>query len=143
MGARILCAVLLATTMARAAAAEELVAIVHADRDAKLSVSEIAQIYLKRRRFWQDGGAILPVNRDAGSPARESFESRVLGEDARQLAVYWNRQYFRGVLPPATLASDEAVKRFVASEPRAIGYISRRLVDGSVKVVVSLGNPPD
>jgi hypothetical protein len=57
------------------------------------------------------------------------------------LAVYWNRQYFRGVLPPATLASDEAVKRFVALEPNAVGYIRASQVDESVSVVRYL-NPP-
>ena len=38
---------------------------------------------------------------------------RVFGSRASQLVVYWIRQYFQGVLPPATLASDEAVRRFV------------------------------
>jgi len=124
--------------MAGPAFAEDLVVIVHADRDVRLTLPEVAQIYLKKRRFWEGGKRIVPVNRDSGSAAREGFTRRVFGEDAAQLVVYWNRQYFRGVLPPATLASDEAVRRFVAREPLAIGYISARLADASVKVVLRL-----
>ena len=48
------------------------------------------------------------------------------------------RAYFNGVLPPATLASDEAVRRFVADEPRAIGYVRREAVDDSVRVVMRI-----
>ena len=122
-------------------AAQELVVIVHVDRRQELSRSELAQIFLKRRRFWSDGQPILPVNRESGSPARELFSRMVFGEDAPDLGVYWNRQYFRGVLPPATLASDEAVRRFVAGEPRAIGYVAPRTADASVRVVLRLGAP--
>ena len=56
--------------------------------------------------------------------------------EATQLGVYWNREYFRGVLPPATLASDEAIRRFVARDRRVIGYVDARLIDDSVRVVL-------
>lgn len=129
-----------AAAAAAPAAAGDLVVIVHGDRDARLSVAEVGHIYLKQRRFWSDGSAIVPVNRDSGSETRERFVRRIFGEDTRRLEVYWNRQYFHGVLPPATLASDEAVKRFVAGEPRAIGYVdsSRIELDASVRVVLRL-----
>ena len=120
--------------------AEELVVIVHAERTVEPSVQDIAQIYLKKRRFWSDGAPIVPVNRDARSRAREFFVRIVFGAELRQLVVYWNQEYFRGVLPPVTLASDEAVRRFVASEPRAIGYIHPSAVDDSVKVAAHLGD---
>jgi ABC-type phosphate transport system substrate-binding protein len=130
---------LLATSSA--SADERLAVIVNADRAIELSVEEIGQIYLRKRRFWSNGEPIVPVNRDAGSSARSLFTRVVFGEQARRLAVYWNRQYFRGVLPPATLASDEAVKRFVSREPDAIGYVHASAADGSVRVVLHLGPP--
>jgi hypothetical protein len=108
----------------QASPAADLAVIVHAGRQVSLTPSDLARIYLKQRRHWPDGDAILPVNREAGSEARRLFERRVLGDRAGRLVVYWNQQYFRGVLPPATLASDEAVLRFVAGEPRAIGYVA-------------------
>jgi ABC-type phosphate transport system substrate-binding protein len=131
---------LIAVTITSPTYAEELVVIVHAQRTVEPSLEDIAQIYLKKRRFWSDGDPIVPVNRDARSRAREFFVRTVFGTELRQLAVYWNREYFRGVLPPATLASDEAVRRFVASEPRAIGYVHPSAVDDSVKIAARLSN---
>lgn len=132
---------LVAVAIARPVLAEDLAVIVHVERKTQLTVEQVAQIYLKKRRFWDDGERIVPVNRDSRSAAREWFVRRVFGPGAQQLVVYWNRQYFQGVLPPATLASDEAVKRFVAGEPLAIGYVHPRVVDGSVRVVLHLRDP--
>jgi len=122
--------------------AEGIAVIVHPEREADgLAAEVIAQIYLKQRGFWPEGEAIVPINREAGSAIREGFSRRVLGRRASKLRSYWNRRYFQGVLPPATLASDEAVRRFVAAEPRAIGYVSASAVDGSVRVVLSIESP--
>ena len=123
------------------AAAEELAVIVHGKRADRPNAAEIGQIYLKQRRFWADGARIVPINRESGSPPRLVFDRRVLDASPEKLSVYWNRQYFQGVLPPVTLASDEAVKRFVASERRAIGYVDPRVVDDSVRVVFQLNQP--
>ena len=128
--------VLLISVLESPALANRMAVIVHADRIVDLDLEQIAQIYLKRRRFWAGGDAIVPVNREAGSPAREVFTREVLRIDATRLGVYWNRAYFRGVLPPATLASDEAIRRFVARDRRAIGYVDARLIDDSVRVVL-------
>jgi ABC-type phosphate transport system substrate-binding protein len=134
----LLVGVLAAAALAGPAGAGDLVVIVNASRDARLTEAEVAQIYLRQRRFWEDGEAIVPVNRDSGSDAREAFGRRIFGGNTRRLEIYWNRQYFQGVLPPATLASDEAVKRFVAGERRAIGYIAADLVDATVRAVLRL-----
>jgi len=141
-GRTLLLAPLLALAIASSAHAQDLAVIVHADRAEQPTLAQIAQIYLKKRRFWSDGDPVVPVNRDAESAPRAFFARTVVGKDLRQLVVYWNREYFRGVLPPATLASDEAVRRFVASEPRAIGYIHPDVVDDSVRVILHLGAPP-
>lgn len=121
---------------AEPASANRLAVIVNVNRDATIDLDDLTQIYLKRRRFWTGGEPILPINREAGSPVREEFTARVLRVDATQLALYWNREYFDGVLPPATLASDEAILRFVARDRRAIGYVDASAVDGSVRVVL-------
>lgn len=131
--------VLLISLLATApAAAEEIAVIVNNSRVETLDREEIAQIYLKKRRFWSDGSPILPINRNAAADARAHFDAAVFGSGAGRLRVYWNRAYYDGVLPPATLASDEAIRRFITSEPRAIGYIPRNAVDASVRVVILL-----
>lgn len=115
-----------------------LAVIVHPERRAELSVDDLAQLYLRRRRFWNDGDPIQPLNLPGGTPLRSAFSSSVLRQSEARIAEYWNRQYFYGVLPPATLASTEAVRRYVASDPNAIGYVPLSEVDASVRVVFEL-----
>src|SRR5262245_3965662 len=112
--------------------------IVHPERHATLSIGEIAQIYLRRKRFWDDGSPIVPLNLPSEATLRARFSRLVLNQPEARLADYWNRQYFYGILPPATLASTEAVRRYVASDPNAIGYVPASEVDGSVHVVLQL-----
>ncbi|MGH8590103.1 MAG: hypothetical protein ACREXX_12490, partial [Gammaproteobacteria bacterium] len=103
--------------------AVDVVVIVHPRRTSQLSLEDVAQIYLKRRRFWDDGSPVVPLNLLSGTPLRERFSRVVLRDSEARLADYWNRQYFYGIFPPATLASTEAVRRYVASDPNAIGYL--------------------
>lgn len=112
--------------------------IVHPSRPAELSPDILAQIYLRRKRFWDDGVPIVPLNLAAGTALRERFSQRVLGQREERLAEYWNRQYFYGILPPSTLASTAAMVRYVASDPNALGYVPADEVDGSVRVVLTL-----
>ena len=108
---------LTALGVAPAVAGPRLAVVGHPVRSPELTVGDLAQIFLKKRRFWADGEPILPVNREATSEVRQAFTESIFEGQAGRLVVYWNRQYFQGILPPATLASDEAVKRFVAGEP--------------------------
>ncbi len=121
-----------------AAGDSDIVVIVHPDRHMALSIDDVAQIYLRRHRVWDDGNAIVPLNLASGHELRTRFSRAVLRQGDRRLADYWNRQYFLGVLPPATLASTEAMRRYVASDPNAIGYLPASEVDSSVRVVLHL-----
>lgn len=116
----------------------ELVVIVHPSRTVTLSRADVANIYLKRRRFWDGGAVIVPVNQEAESPAREQFSRKVLGAPSRAFASYWNEEYFHGTFPPVTLSSSAAVKRYVAAEVNAIGYVFAEEADSSVRVVLRL-----
>lgn len=125
---------------ARPAAADSGVkVIVHPSRAERLTKDDVRAIYLRQRRLWDDGRAIVPINLEAGSEARERFSESVFGQGSRRLATYWNQRYFEeGGFPPATLASQEAVLRFVAGNENAIGYVTQEDVGDSVKVVLVL-----
>ena len=113
--------------------------IAHPARAMKLSAGEVRAIYLKQQVLWNDGRPIIPINREAGSVARELFSKRLFGQDSLRLATYWNQRYFEaGEFPPATLASEEAVMRFVAGNENAIGYVTLDDVVDSVTVVLVL-----
>ncbi len=115
-----------------------LAVIVHPTRLALLTPADTALIYLKKRRFWEDGEPILAINQEPGAVARETFSQRIFGGDSTRLGAYWNEQYFQGILPPITLASNAAVKRYVANDRNAIGYIEQNQVDDSVHVALRL-----
>jgi ABC-type phosphate transport system substrate-binding protein len=125
-------------SVARAAElpAPTVVVIVHPSRADRVGLGQVRRIYLRQRRFWQDGEPILPVNREYGSATRRAFERIVFADLKVPLSRYWNEQYFLGVLPPATLASDLAVRQYVAARPNAIGYIDARNLDDSVRVLL-------
>jgi ABC-type phosphate transport system substrate-binding protein len=116
----------------------ELAVIVHPSRAGALTREAVQRIFQKRQRFWDDGHAIVAINQEVATPAREVFTRLVFGADASRLAAYWNEQYFHGVLPPIILGSEEAVVRYVASRPDAIGYVDTRHVDTSVAVALRL-----
>ena len=134
-------AALVLVVLAGAASAGDttpLAVVMHPTRHATLTRDDVALIYLRRKRFWDDGTPIVPLNLAGGSPMRAAFTDAVLRQSERVLADYWNRQYFYGILPPATLASTEAVLRYVASDPNAIGYVPASAVDGSVAVLIRI-----
>jgi ABC-type phosphate transport system substrate-binding protein len=113
--------------------------VAHPARSGKLTEGEIRAIYLKQKLLWNDGRPIIPINREAGSSTRELFSMRIFGQDSRRLATYWNQRYFEaGEFPPATLASEEAVIRFVAGNENAIGYVGPDTATDAVTVVLVL-----
>jgi len=137
--ALILALVVFATASAPAPTTEPTLAvIVHRDRVDELGVQDVANMFLKRRRFCADGAPIVALNREPRTTARESFSRRVLGATSETFAAYWNEQYFHGIFPPITLSSSAAVKRYVATDRNAIGYIEIGEVDASVRVVLRL-----
>lgn len=135
--APLLCS-LLAAAAPESPASPRLAVIVHPERTTSLTVQDLRRIYLMQRRFWDDGAVILPINREPGSAAREAFSRRVLGTASALLASYWNERFFEGTFPPATLSSDAAVKRYVATERGAIGYVDADNVGSSVRVLLEL-----
>src|SRR5712691_2298856 len=110
--------------------------VVHPERTAALDIEDVARIYLRKRRFWDDGAPIVALNREPGTAVRVVFSRRVLHTDPAQLQAYWDQRYFDGIFPPTVLSSGAAVKRYVAADRDAIGYIAWSEVDDSVRVVL-------
>lgn len=103
-----------------------------------LDKDALARIFLRKTLFWANRLAVQPVNLAASHPLRRLFSERVAGLDPEELEDYWNDQYFHGVFPPYSVASEEAVLRYVAESAGAIGYVSACAVDGRVKVLLWL-----
>jgi hypothetical protein len=122
----------------RTETAVPLAVIVHPTRSVQLSPQDVRRVYLKKRRFWDDGAPVIAINQEPGTVARESFSQHLFGNNSGQLGAYWNQQYFQGILPPITLSSGAAVKRYVAHSRDAIGYVELNQVDDSICVALRL-----
>lgn len=124
------------------AQAEERVAVIVANTATHrtLSTEQLARIYLRKTRFWNDGTAAIPVNLPAAHSVRLAFSRLVLGELPEDQEAYWNEQYFHGIVPPFVLDSEQAVIQFVIMTPGAVGYVSEAAVTQAVHVLLHL--PP-
>ena len=103
-----------------------------------LTPEELSGIYLLRKRTWQDGTKIIPVNREAGSRTRTIFTVRILRQQQSILNSYWDKMYFKGVMPPLVQESDQAVLAFVQNVPGAVGYLSASTALKNVKVLAEI-----
>ncbi|MBP9712489.1 MAG: hypothetical protein KBD60_02215 [Sterolibacterium sp.] len=108
------------------------VAVIVNPKNAGLSAEAISNVFLGK------SVELTGVDLPDGSATRDTFYHKVTGKDGAQLKAYWAKLVFTGKAQPLKeLASDAEVKKFVASNPNAIGYIEKSSVDSSVKVILS------
>jgi len=80
-----------------------------------------------------------PVDLPEASPLRAAFYSKATGKEPSQVKAAWARLVFSGkAQPPKELPDAAAVKKAVAADPKAVGYIEKSAVDGSVKVLAAV-----
>jgi hypothetical protein len=112
--------------------AEEIVVVVN-PAAAPISREEIADVFLARNSAW------TPLDQPADSPIYLEFYKKATGRDSAQIKAIWSRILFTGRgVPPKQLLDSSAVKKAVAANPHALGYIPKSAVDDSVKVVLPL-----
>lgn len=107
---------------------------------ANLTPDQAANVFLGRANSLPgSGGTAALVDLPEGSAAREQFYSKAAGKTSAQVKAAWSRLTFSGkATPPKELTSAADVKKFVAANPEAVGYIEKSAVDASVKVVLTL-----
>jgi ABC-type phosphate transport system substrate-binding protein len=125
-------ALIVAILLAANARAEDIVVIVN-PASAPLSKEQIADIYLARNSAW------TPIDQSAGSSIYAEFYKKATGRDTAQVKAIWSKILFTGRgVPPKQLIDSAAVKKAVAANPKAVGYIEKSAVDASVKVILPL-----
>jgi ABC-type phosphate transport system substrate-binding protein len=140
-GALALAIAALAATAPRAspaaAQADGFVVIVNqANPVTSLSRQQLAEIFMKQTRQWEDGGDVHPVDQPAVSAVRDAFSRAVHGKPASAVASWWGQQMFSGrAVPPPQRSSDRAVNSFVRDDALAIGYVASGMAERDVKVV--------
>jgi ABC-type phosphate transport system substrate-binding protein len=119
-----------------ASAADVVVVVSARNPVTKLSENQVVDLFLGKASRFPDGSQALPIDQVEGSPEREEFYQQITGKSAAQLKAYWSKIIFTGRgQPPRELSSGIEVRKFIAANPDAIGYIDMNLVDASVRVV--------
>ena len=99
-----------------------------------LTVDQAIDVFLGRNSSLPGIGRVTPIDQPEGSPVRREFYEKAARKDAAQLKAYWARKIFTGKgEPPPEVESTAAVKRILAADPHAIGYIPESALDESVK----------
>ena len=115
-------------------ACAELVIIVNPSNPAsRMFPSQAAQFFL--------GGSVMftPIEQAEGSPIRTEFYKKVLDKEPAQVQAIWSRIAFAGRgKPPMEAKNSAEVKKAVADNVKAIGYIEKSAVDDTVKVVATV-----
>ena len=98
-----------------------------------MSKDEVTQFFLGKSQ------AMKPVDRSSADPIKAQFYQKLSGQDLSQVKATWSRLVFTGkASAPKELPDAAAVKKAVAADPKAIGYIDKSEVDATVKVLLTL-----
>ncbi|NRR32558.1 hypothetical protein HSX11_20525 [Oxalobacteraceae bacterium] len=115
------------------AGAETVVIVSQKNPATRMFSEQAAQFFLGKSNLF------TPVDLPENSPVRADFYHKVADKDTAQVKALWSKLVFTGkATPPKEYASDAEVKKAVAADPKAIGYISKASVDDSVKVILTL-----
>lgn len=111
----------------------EVVAVVGAKSPAaSMTNDQIAQFFLGKST------AMTPIDQPDGSAVRNEFYKKVADKEASQAKALWSKLVFTGKATlPKEVAGSADVKKAVAADPKAIGYIEKAAVDATVKVVLT------
>lgn len=132
-----LSALCLLVSVESGARAEEVVAVVSSKSPVtSLSAAQVADIFLGKTSRFPDGSQAVPIDQPEDSPVRDRFYAQYTGKSAAQVKAHWSKIIFTGRgQPPVQAANGAEVKKMIAQNPSAIGYIDPTLVDDSVRVV--------
>lgn len=109
------------------------VAVVMAPGASPLSKAQIANLYLGR------SAELHPLDLPEGNATRDIFYKKATERAPAQVKAAWSRLVFSGKgTPPKEVPDAAAVKKAVAADPKAIGYIDKADADASVNVVLTL-----
>lgn len=130
---------LIAVSTAAASAHADVVVIVSSKSSVKsLTAEQTAKIFLSKVVTFPNDQTAIPIDQPEGSAIRDEFYSKVVHKNPSQLTAYWAKVIFTGDgRPPKLLAGNLAVRKAIASNPNAIGYIDKSAVNRSVRVVLT------
>lgn len=104
----------------------------------KLNKASVRDLYLGNRQYVENT-RFIPLDQDASSQTRQTFYEQLIDKPENQLISHWSRLIFTGKgQAPISLAGDNSIIQFVQNNPNVIGYVNKKFVDDTVKVVFTL-----
>jgi ABC-type phosphate transport system substrate-binding protein len=102
-----------------------------------LSNSQVTDIFLGKVNRFPNGTLAVPIDQAEGSQARDEFYATFASKSPAQVKSLWAKIIFTGRgQPPKAVPNSIEVRKLLAANTQAIGYIERSAVDSSVKVLV-------
>ncbi len=117
--------------------ADDVVVVVHPSNPLmEISIADVKKIYLGKKKFFPGGEKAIPGDQPKDTQSRTFFYDGIIGKSEAKLKIYWSRLIFTGKgTPPRIIGVDRVIKKWVANQPQAIGYIMRSEADNTVKIL--------
>lgn len=104
-----------------------------------LSHRELVDLFMGRTLYFADGSLALRLDQAPESRIREQFYRGLVDKSVAEVNAYWARLLFTGrASPPSPVGDSTTILKTVRANSNAIGYIDRRDLDDTVKVVGSV-----
>ncbi|MEB0135268.1 phosphate ABC transporter substrate-binding protein [Actimicrobium sp. CCC2.4] len=137
------CLAMLATSLVLslscAGAVADVVAVVSAKSPlTELSRNQIANLFLGNASMLVNGEPVIPIDLAVGTPLRDEFYASYAAKSPAQIRAHWSKLIFTGRgQPPKEAASTSDLKKLIANNPRAIGYLDPGMIDASMRALPS------
>ncbi len=131
--ARLPALLLVLASMSAPLAQAEIVLVVSSKSALAPTVEQTCQVFLGKLK------TPTPVNLTEQNPTRDEFYAKACKKDPAQVKAIWGKLIFTGTgTPPKEVGNGGEMKKTVAADPNSVGYIDKKDVDASVKVVATL-----
>ncbi len=109
----------------------------------QLRSRDIESIYLFKKSTWGNRVRIFPINLPPRDPLREELSKKWIDRSSGEIENFYLMRALSGQgQPPIIVGTPEEVKTYIKNNRGAIGYIHKKDLDDSVKVIPILEKEP-
>ena len=137
-GSHVLCvalAVMVAVALLAASADAQISVVVASSSSQKATKDELKEIFAGAKLTWSNGNKVQVADQPE-TEAGKKFYDDFVGKSVVQVRTQWTKLVLSGqASAPTKCADNDAVKKAVAGNPNAVGFISTSALDGTVKEI--------
>jgi len=114
----------------------EIVVVVNPLGPDELTKVQVKKLYLGKVKKLPGGNLVKVYELPKQTRLHKDFHALVTGRTPAQVNAYWSKNIFTGLgKPPEIVSSAQLLRRKIARDKNAIGYLDITDVDDSVKIV--------